>query len=92
MKGSSPLFSLSICFIKLIPCSGRKIIEVLKKNPEKDPEGYDEGTSAFLFLTFFFPLFFEEGQDFGGRERADEKWKQMISSICDAWLHIANVI
>lgn len=23
-------------------CSGRKIIEILKKNPNKDPEQYDE--------------------------------------------------
>lgn len=23
--------------------SGRKIIEILKKNPEKDPENYDDG-------------------------------------------------
>jgi hypothetical protein len=26
--------------------SGRKIIEILKKNPKKDPEGYDEGMSS----------------------------------------------
>lgn len=23
-------------------CSGRKIVEILKKNPNKDPEKYDE--------------------------------------------------
>lgn len=23
--------------------SGRKIVEIMKKNPKKDPEGYDEG-------------------------------------------------
>jgi hypothetical protein len=27
--------------------SGRKIIEILKKNPKKDPEGYDQGKSLF---------------------------------------------
>jgi hypothetical protein len=26
--------------------SGRKIIEILKKNPKKDPEKYDEGKAA----------------------------------------------
>ena len=25
-------------------CSGRKIIEILKKNPKKDPEKYDQGS------------------------------------------------
>jgi len=25
--------------------SGRKIISILEKNPDKDPEGYDEGKS-----------------------------------------------
>jgi len=40
--------------------SGRKIVEILKKNPEKDPEGYDDGVflpllplSLFLFLFWF---------------------------------------
>ena len=27
--------------------SGRKIIEILKKNPKKDPEGYDQGRLLF---------------------------------------------
>ncbi|PMD16351.1 hypothetical protein NA56DRAFT_708905 [Hyaloscypha hepaticicola] len=26
--------------------SGRKVIEILKKNPERDPEGYDEGNAG----------------------------------------------
>ena len=27
--------------------SGRKIIEIMKKNPKKNPEGYDQGKSLF---------------------------------------------
>ena len=29
-------------------CSGRKIIEILKKNPKKDPENYDEDDIAHM--------------------------------------------
>lgn len=30
-------------------CSGRKISEILKKNPSKDPEKYEGGTSRAMF-------------------------------------------
>jgi hypothetical protein len=51
MRGSSPcLFSPFDSFLKLISFSGRKIIEILKKNPKKDPDGYDEGKPTFLFF------------------------------------------
>lgn len=39
-KGTLPTTIGKGC--KLIHCSGRKIIEILKKNPKKDPSKYDE--------------------------------------------------
>jgi len=32
----------SVIILLMRICSGRKIIEILKKNPNKDPEKYDE--------------------------------------------------
>lgn len=36
------------CHLLLIPYSGRKIIEILQKNPSKDPSKYDQDNIAHM--------------------------------------------
>tara|TARA_R110002060_G_scaffold12013_3_gene17349 strand:+ start:139 stop:426 length:288 start_codon:yes stop_codon:yes gene_type:complete len=42
------LESCSRIVLILTLSSGRRIVEILKKNPQKDPESYDEGTYSPL--------------------------------------------
>jgi hypothetical protein len=57
MRGSPPLVFSLLLMHQINSFSGRKIIEILKKNPKKDPDGYGEGTSAFRFFYFYFFIF-----------------------------------
>lgn len=53
MRGASPSLESKCQFQFQYLSSGRKIIQILKKNPKKDPEKYGQGTSVSLLLVMW---------------------------------------